>query len=130
WTNPREIAGNGIDDDGNGYVDDIHGWDFVSSDNDPTDDNDHGSHVTGTIAAQAGNGTGVAGIAPGGKIMALKFLDATGPGAGSDAVSAILYAADAGAQVMSNSWGCAAYDQALADAITYADSKGALLVAA
>ena len=65
WTNPAEIAGNGLDDDGNGYGDDVHGWDFVNHDDDPSDDNDHGSHVTGTIAAPAGNGIGVAGIAPG-----------------------------------------------------------------
>jgi subtilisin family serine protease len=130
WTNPDEVAGNGVDDDGNGYVDDVHGWDFVNQDADARDDNQHGTHVTGTIAARAGNGVGVAGIAPGVTVMALKFLDASGSGSDADATSAILYAADEGAQVMSNSWGGADYDQALADAIAYADSKGALFVAA
>src|SRR5439155_10883803 len=104
-TNPGEIPGNGIDDDGDGYVDDVHGWDFVNHDNDPTDDNEHGTHVTGTIAAQADNGIGVAGVAPGVHVMALKFLDASGSGSDADAVSAILFAADHGAQIMSNSWG-------------------------
>ncbi|HEY3182617.1 MAG TPA: S8 family serine peptidase [Gaiellaceae bacterium] len=130
WTNPGELAGNAVDDDGNGYVDDVHGWDFVNHDADAQDDNQHGTHVTGTIAARAGNGVGVAGIAPGVKVMALKFLDASGSGSDADATSAILYAADEGAQIMSNSWGGADYDQALADAIAYADSKGALFVAA
>jgi len=117
WTNSGEVAGNGVDDDGNGHVDDAHGWDFVNHDNDATDDNDHGTHVTGTIAAQDGNGVGVAGVAPGVRIMPLKFLDAGGYGSDADAVSAILYAVDEGAQILSNSWGGADYDQALGDAI-------------
>jgi len=62
WTNPGEIAGNGIDDDGNGFVDDVHGYDFVNNDGDPMDDNSHGTHVSGTIAAAANNGVGVAGV--------------------------------------------------------------------
>ena len=79
WTNPGEIADNGIDDDGNGYVDDLHGWDFVNNDADPNDDHDHGTHVAGTIAGVA-NDVGVVGVAPGVRIMALKFLSASGGG--------------------------------------------------
>ena len=130
WTNAGEVAGNGVDDDANGYVDDISGWDFVAHDNDATDDNDHGTHVSGTIAARAGNGVGVAGVAPGVKIMPLKFLDATGYGSDADAVSAVLYAVDEGAQILSNSWGGGDYNQALRDAIAYTDSRGALFTAA
>ena len=74
WTNPGEIPGNALDDDGNGYVDDIHGYDFLNNDNDPKDDCGHGSHVAGTIGAVANNGLGVAGINWQCKIVALKFL--------------------------------------------------------
>lgn len=91
WTNPGEIADNGIDDDANGYIDDLHGWDFVNNDADPNDDHDHGTHVAGTIAGVA-NDVGVVGVAPGVRIMALKFLSASGGGYSSDAVSALSYA--------------------------------------
>ncbi|MBZ5640789.1 MAG: S8 family serine peptidase, partial [Acidobacteriia bacterium] len=69
WTNPGEIPGNGIDDDGNGYVDDIHGYDFVNNDGDPFDDNGHGSHTAGTIAAVGDNGIGVTGVGWSTKVM-------------------------------------------------------------
>ena len=69
WTNPGEIAGNGIDDDGNGFIDDIHGWDFVNNDNDPMDDNGHGTHCSGTIGGVGNNGIGVAGVNWNVKIM-------------------------------------------------------------
>jgi len=118
WTNTGEVAANGVDDDGNGYVDDVHGWDFVGHDADAT------------IAARAGNVVGVAGIAPGVKIMPLKFLDASGYGSDADAVSAVLYAVDEGAQILSNSPGGADHNQALRDAIAYADARGALVTAA
>src|SRR5262249_24208374 len=78
WTNPGEIPGNGIDDDHNGYVDDVHGYDFVNNDGDPMDDNSHGTHVAGTIGAIGNNGVGVAGVDWNVRLMALKFLDATG----------------------------------------------------
>ena len=74
WTNPDEIDGNEIDDDGNGYVDDIHGYDFYDEDSDPMDSNSHGTHVSGTIAAAADNGEGVVGVNWHGKIVALRFL--------------------------------------------------------
>lgn len=74
WTNPDEIAGNEIDDDGNGYVDDIHGYDFYDEDNDPMDVNSHGTHVAGTIAAAGNDGQGVVGVNWQGRIMPLRFL--------------------------------------------------------
>ena len=108
---------NGIDDDGNGYVDDCHGWDFVNDDNDPTDDNGHGTHVAGTIGAVGNNGIGVAGVNWNVTIMPLKFLDSIGSGSTADAVSAILYARAKGVAVMNNSWGGGDFSQALEDAI-------------
>jgi len=78
WTNPDEIAGNGIDDDGNGYIDDIRGWDFVDDDNDPVDSNNHGTHVAGTIAAVGNNSTGVTGVCWSAKVMILRAGNALG----------------------------------------------------
>ncbi|HNF89784.1 MAG TPA: S8 family peptidase [Thiobacillaceae bacterium] len=130
WTNPGEIAGNGIDDDGNGYVDDVRGWDFANNDNNPMDDNDHGTHVSGTIAAQGDNGQGVVGVNRLARIMPLKFLNAAGTGATSDAVEAIYYAIDKGAKVMNHSWGGGAYSQSLADAFTAAQNANIVMVVA
>ena len=96
---------NGVDDDGNGYVDDYRGWDFVNNDNNPFDDNSHGTHVSGTIGAVGNNGVGVVGVNWNVKIMALKFLNASGNGSTADAISATLYAANKGAAVSNNSWG-------------------------
>src|SRR5262249_48878129 len=92
WTNAGEVPGNGVDDDHNGYVDDVHGYDFVNNDGDPMDDHFHGTHVAGTIGAVGNNGTGVAGINWNVKIMALKFLDGNGGGYASDAIRAVNYA--------------------------------------
>jgi subtilisin family serine protease/PKD repeat protein len=130
WTNPGEIPGNGIDDDGNGYVDDVHGYDFCNADNDPRDDHGHGTHVAGTIAAVGNNGVGVTGVSWSARIMAVKFLCAGGSGTTSAAISAVLYAADMDAKVMNNSWGGGGFNTALLDAITTADQAGALFVAA
>ena len=80
WTNPGEIPGNGIDDDNNGYVDDVHGYDFVNGDPDPMDDRYHGTHVAGTIGGIANNSQGVAGVNWQCRIVALKFLNASGRG--------------------------------------------------
>ncbi|MBI1882662.1 MAG: S8 family serine peptidase [Chlamydiae bacterium] len=130
WTNSGEIPNNGLDDDGDGYVDDYRGWDFVNEDNDPMDDNKHGTHVSGTIGGVGNNGTGVAGVCWNVKIMPLKFLSGSGSGYTSDAVEAVLYANKKGANVMSNSWGGGGYSQALYDAIKAAEVKGILFVAA
>ena len=80
WVNPGEISGNGIDDDGNGFVDDIYGYDFVNNDGNPMDDHGHGTHVAGTIAADGNNGKGVAGVSWNSQIMALKFMSSSGSG--------------------------------------------------
>jgi subtilisin family serine protease len=119
--------GNGIDDDHNGYVDDTRGWNFVSGNNNPMDDNSHGTHCAGTIAAVGNNGLQYAGVCWRAKIMPLKFLNAYGSGYTSDAVSAILYANRNGAHVLSNSWGGGGYSQALKDAI---DASSAVVVCA
>ena len=130
WTNSGEIPGNGIDDDNNGYVDDVHGYDFANSDGDPMDDHYHGTHVSGTIGAEGNNGIGVAGVCWKVSIMALKFLDASGNGTTADAISAIEYATLMGARVMNNSWGGGGYEQSLKDAIDAAGAANILFVAA
>lgn len=130
WTNSGEIPGNGIDDDGNGYIDDVYGYNFVNNTANPYDDHGHGTHCAGTIAAVGNNGVGVAGVTWSARIMAVKFLSASGSGSTTGAISAVLYAANNGAQVMSNSWGGGGFSQALLDAINTADQAGALFVAA
>jgi subtilisin family serine protease len=105
WTNTKEIAGNGIDDDKNGFVDDTRGWDFVQKDNTPMDLNGHGTHVAGTIAAVGNNNLGIVGVAPKSKIMAIRGLDADGSGFVSDLCLGIRYAAANGARIANNSWG-------------------------
>jgi len=91
WRNPGEIAGNGRDDDGNGFTDDVYGYDFVNNDGDPMDDQGHGTHVSGTIAASGNNGIGVTGVAWNASLMALKVLDANGSGVWSNAIRATQY---------------------------------------
>lgn len=130
WINPGEIAGDGIDNDGNGFIDDVRGWDFYNNDNDPFDDNSHGTHCAGIIGAVGSNGIGVAGVNWNAKIMPLKFLNSDGSGTTLDAVNAVNYAAANGAYVMSNSWGGGEYSQTLKDAITAANAAGILFVAA
>ncbi|MEB3357297.1 MAG: S8 family peptidase [Synechococcales bacterium] len=130
WVNPGEIANNGIDDDGNGYVDDVHGYDFANNDGDPMDDNGHGTHVAGTIAAVGNNNQGIVGVAPNAQIMALKFLAADGSGSTFDAIQAVEYAVLMGADITNNSWGGGAFSRALSDAIATAGNAGQLFVAA
>ena len=117
WTNPGEIPNNGIDDDLNGYTDDIHGWNFITDTSDPLDDNGHGTHVSGTIGAVGNNGIGVTGVNWQVNIMALKVFDRAGNGVTDDAVSAILYANANGASVISNSWNGRGNGAALKNAI-------------
>lgn len=89
WTNPREIPGDGLDNDGNGFVDDVHGWDFANDDSDPADDNGHGTHAAGSIGAVGDNAIGVTGVNWQVSLMGLTFLDAAGNGFTSDAVAAV-----------------------------------------
>ncbi|MCH7472776.1 S8 family serine peptidase [bacterium] len=127
WTNPGEIAGNGIDDDNNGYVDDVRGWDFYNNDNDPKDDHYHGSHVSGTVGAVGNNGIGVVGVNWTVSLMPLKFLSASGGGFTSGAIEAILYAKSFGVRITNNSWGGGRSSSSLQNAIA---GSGALFVAA
>jgi subtilisin family serine protease len=129
WTNTKEIAGNGIDDDGNGYIDDINGWNFESKNNNVLDDNGHGTHVSGTIAAE-NNGIGVTGIAYNSKIMAVKVLDEKGSGSYSNIAKGIRYAVDNGARVINLSLGGDSASNTLKSAIEYAGSKGVIVVMA
>jgi subtilisin family serine protease len=159
WRNPGEMgndargmdrAVNQLDDDGNGYVDDIVGWDFVSNDNKPYDlaagmldmilgggNPGHGTHCAGNVGAATQNGKGIRGAGQNVKIMAVRFLSDKGQGTTADAIKAIRYAVANHAQVLSNSWGSEGEDpadgennQALRDVISYAQSKGILFVAA
>ncbi len=130
WINLDKIADNGIDDDKNGFVDDVYGWDFVNNDNDPFDDNSHGTHVAGTISAEGNNSIGVSGVSWSGKIMALKFLDSNGIGNTAGAINAINYAIKMGARVLNNSWGGSGFSQALSAAISKANKAKALFIVA
>ncbi|WP_445245440.1 S8 family serine peptidase [Microcoleus sp. OTE_8_concoct_300] len=130
WTNPGEIAGDGIDNDSNGYIDDIRGWDFAYGDNNPSDVYGHGTHVAGTIAAKGNNGVGVVGVNWNAKIMPLKFLNDSGSGSLSDAILALNYATAKGVKLTNNSWSGGGYSQGLYDAINTAGQQGALFIAA
>lgn len=150
WRNSKEIPGNKIDDDKNGFVDDIIGWDFVSNDNLPFDlaveplkllkgggNPGHGTHCAGNVAARGNNAIGVSGVAPNVKIMSLRFISDEGFGTTAGAIQSIRYAVDNGAQITSNSWGSEGEDPnnneenlALREAIQYAQDRNSLFVAA
>jgi len=141
WINKNEIPNNGIDDDNNGYVDDIRGWDFGglngTPDNDPREDAPyHGTHVAGIASAATDNGIGVAGMGFKCKIMAVKTArdDRKDPSSGAPYIwygyEGIVYAADNGAKVINCSWGGSGFSQFAQDIINYATMKGALVVAA
>ncbi|MEK6555142.1 MAG: S8 family peptidase [Bdellovibrionota bacterium] len=157
WRNPGEMgtdangkdkATNGVDDDNNGYIDDLVGWDVVMNDNKPFDmaktgidllfggNPGHGTHCAGNVAARGFNGKGISGVAPNVSVMILRFLGEDGSGTSGGAVKSILYAINNGAKVLSNSWGSEGEDpndpdnQALKDAIKYAQEKGVIFIAA
>ncbi len=146
WRNPGEVDGDGIDNDGNGYVDDIVGWDFAVNDNKPYDmtvdlfslmfgggNPGHGTHVAGVIAAKLGNGVGIAGVAPNAQIMALRFITEKGQGTTESAIQAIDYAVANGARIINASWGGekgTEDDSALVEAIERAERAGVIFCAA
>lgn len=136
-TVPGEVAGNGVDDDGNGYVDDTRGWDFANNDNSTFDGttDDHGTHVAGTIGAVGGNGAGVAGVCWSVKLLSGKFLGRNG-GTTANAVRAVDYFTDLKTRhginlvATNNSWGGGGFSQSLQDAIGRANNAGILFIAA
>ena len=146
WSNRMERDGlPGVDDDGNGYVDDFRGWDFsdapgfagkgdyLERDNDPSDESGHGTHVAGIIAATVNNGLGIAGVAPGVRLMPLRAgfnLPEGGYLEDDDLAAAVVYAVDNGARVLNMSWGDPHFSPLLRDVIRYADQAGCVLVAA
>ena len=130
WVNPGEIPNNAIDDDGNGFIDDVHGINAIDGSGNITDDNGHGTHVAGTIAASGFDAGPLVGVAYNTRVMGLKFLDAQGNGNVSDAIRCIEYAIAQGVDVLNNSWGGAGFSQGLADAITAANEAGILFVVA
>jgi hypothetical protein len=130
WVNAGEIPGNGLDDDHNGYVDDVYGYDFVNNDGNPMDDHYHGTHCAGTIGAVGNNNQGVVGVCWNVRIMAVKFLNSAGSGSTSNAILSVQYSTLMGANLSSNSWGGGGYSQGLKDAIDAAGAAGMLFVAA
>jgi subtilisin family serine protease len=130
WVNPGEVPGNSVDDDSNGFVDDVYGINAITRSGDPMDDNGHGSHCAGTVGAVANGGGAHVGVAWNVRLMALKFLAADGSGYSSDAITCIDYAIDKGVDILSNSWGGGGYSSAMASAIQRAQAAGILFVAA
>lgn len=130
WVNPGEIAGNGIDDDGNGYIDDVYGWNFVDNSGVMYDDDRHGTHVSGLILSVDQNIYEPPYEDSKIQIMALKFLDGEGVGSTANAVKAINYAINNGAVVLNNSWGGPNYSAALHDAVAFSYERGVTFIAA
>ncbi|HLB59551.1 MAG TPA: S8 family serine peptidase, partial [Bdellovibrionota bacterium] len=130
WTNPGEIPGNGIDDDQNGYVDDVSGWDFANDLNDSDDDNGHGTHVAGLIAAVANNAIGIPGVCPNCRVFGVKVLRGSGSGSIAWIVQGILYAVGEGADVINMSLGAKGFSQTLQDSIDFAFNMDTVVVVA
>jgi len=131
WRNEVEFNGiHGVDDDENGYVDDVWGYNFIYNDNEPMDDHGHGTHCAGIIAAVGNNGLDIAGVCWQARIMPVKILGFDGDGSAADGAVAIYYAVANGADVISCSWGGPERSQVLGEAIAYAHEHGVLVVAA
>ena len=130
FINFGEIPGNDIDDDNNGYIDDIHGYDFYNDDGDPYDDDDHGTHVSGTIGGVGNNGIGIVGVNWDVTLLALKMFPKDDSGYTSDAIEAVHYATNMGVHMTSNSWGGGGYSRNLKSMIESANTAGILFVAA
>jgi subtilisin family serine protease len=131
WRNPGEVR-DGIDNDRNGFIDDLYGWNFQKGNASPLDDHRHGTHVAGTIGARGGNGIGITGHAPNVRLMALKGLGGGSGGGGrrSDLIRAIDYAVENGAHIINASWGSFSYSEAMVAALSRAERAGVLFVAA
>jgi subtilisin family serine protease len=130
WTNPGEVAGNDVDDDGNGHVDDVHGVDLVAGDGDPADEHGHGTHVAGIIGARGDNRVGTAGVAWRARLMIVRALGRDGSGRSSDVAAGIRYAVAHGARIINLSMAGPDDDPDLAAAVEEAGAAGALVVAA
>lgn len=141
WKNPgetgsdslgREKSLNGVDDDKNGFIDDVHGWNFVANNAKLADNHGHGTHIAGILGAEANNGKGIVGIAPEVSIMILKYFDPQSPGSDNlkNTIKSIYYAVNNGAQIINYSGGGLEYSQEEHDAVNYARKKGILFVAA
>lgn len=131
WTNDAELNGKpGVDDDANGVIDDIYGYNTITNSGDPRDDHGHGSHCAGTIGAKGDDGKGIVGVNWNTRIMGIKFLDAGGSGTLENAIKGIDYATKMGAKILSNSWGGGGVSQTLKEAIERSNSAGTLFVAA
>jgi subtilisin family serine protease len=129
WTNPGEIAGNGVDDDADGIVDDVHGANMLTGGGDVTDDAGHGTHVAGTVAAAAGNGAGGSGVAPDARVMVVKVLDGAGRGGAPALAAGIRYAVARGARILNASLNAAHRSPAVEAAVADAEAAGATIVA-
>jgi subtilisin family serine protease len=130
WTNTGEIPGNGIDDDGDGYVDDVHGADVLDGDGNPSDDNGHGTHIAGIVAARGDNGIGVTGVAWRARIMAVKVLDADASGDMSTVAQGVRYAVAHGARIVNVSLSGPTQGADIAAALDEARAAGVVVVAA
>jgi subtilisin family serine protease len=128
FVNLGEVPNDGIDNDGNGVIDDVNGYNAADDTNDPSDENGHGTHVAGTIGAVGNNGKGVTGVNQEARILPIRFLDSTGAGSTAGAIKALVYASRTGARVINNSWGGDKFNQLVFDAM--ADSKALLICAA
>lgn len=130
WVNPGEISGNGIDDDANGYIDDVYGINSITGTGNPMDDNNHGTHCAGTIGAVANGGGPHVGVAWNVRLMGLKFLAANGSGSTSDAIECVSYSVARGVKILSNSWGGGGYSQGMFDSIVAARNANVIFIAA
>ena len=129
WVNENEIMGNNIDDDGNGFIDDVNGWDFINNDNNPSDDHGHGTNV-GSIAMATGNNLfGISGVNWNSKIMVVKALDENNSGSYSSMIESIYYAVDNGAKVINFSIGGSGYSESLKNAVDYCYNNNVVFVA-
>lgn len=129
WNNADEIPGNSIDDDGNGYIDDHRGWDFVNSDNDPTDDHGHGTNVGGILGATGNNGIGYAGVDWQCKLMIGKVLNSSNSATYANMIASFYYAVDNGADVVNMSIGGSGFSTAMQASVDYARANGVVVVA-